>query len=185
MMKLSDLKNKLKEYNFNLLHGIGDQGGIDPYTRNIKDRIEFCIKNPRSIFDTSIFRVAYPNQIFSNVGLVVKDAELLRFSYEDGGRRGVEDIEEFKEPINVDKIIEYLELYKKGNAPVYCELCITEVDWEAVFFDTNRKEMQSRRIPAELAANINSIEFCVIDSDWNLTHLAQKSTKQIINDLVS
>lgn len=170
-MKLSDLKKALPDYQFELLHGIGTGGGLDGTERQILERFNYCFNRTNLIFDTSIFRVGYPNQIYSNVGLVVKDAELLRFSYEDGGRREVQDIEEVKKPINVDKIIEYLELYKKGDAPVYCELCITEVVWEAVFFNTNRKEMQSRRNPAELAANINSKEFCVIDSDWKLTHL--------------
>lgn len=168
-MKLSDLKKALPYYQFELLHGIGTGGGLDGTERQILERFNYCFNNTNLIFDTSIFRVGYPNQIYSNVGLIVADAELLRFRTGDGGRLVSQDVDVITKPIKIDDIKTYLDLYSTGNPPQYCEFCINNVVWGDIFIDKHKFETPDRWKHAYSAANLKDKRVYEIYLDWQLT----------------
>jgi hypothetical protein len=169
MMKLSDLKRELNGYNFELLHGIGPEGGLDGVKRPIIDRFKYCFNNTNLIFDTSIFRIGFQNGIYSNIGLIVADAELLRFSTGDGGRLGSQDVDAITKPIKIDDIKTYLDSYSTGNPPQYCEFCINNVVWGDIFIDKHELVTPGRWKHAYSAANLKDKRVYEIHLDWQLT----------------
>lgn len=166
-MKLSDLKRKLDGYNFELLHGIMETGGIHDPELPVSERFKFSIDNPKEIFCTSIFRMGYVNEIFGIVGIIVKDAELLRFTADDCGRRSYQTISQIKSVIDPNKVALYLESYKRG-VPKYCDFCITDVEWGDVLINFHNGCHPPHWVEAVNSARSYNKSIQIVDLNWQL-----------------
>lgn len=168
-MKLSDLKRKLDGYNFELLHGIMETGGIHDPELPVSERFNYSIENPNEIFCTSILQMGYKNEIFGIVGIIVEDAELLRFKPHDCGRQEMDTKDQIISVIDPAEIAKYLDSYDINSGAPYCDICISDVQWGNVFINFHDYRYPSHWVEAVISAKNHNKSIEIIDQDWKLT----------------
>lgn len=165
-MKLSELKKVLRDYQFELLHGIIKKVE-EPY--DIDQQIDNAYTKPSERYNTFIFRQGFLNDMYSCVGIIVKDAELLRFRSYDGGTDPNATIEELREEIKIEEVEKYLKLYESRPTPSeICEMNICNVIWGDVWINYQDCRRPSFKKPAKMAAIKNSKGVYEVISNKNL-----------------